>query len=193
MAAQAERKELEWRRIAPQDYRTTLPNGAEARVSARFVDDRDYDGGSAMWEWFATVDGQHVEECLYSRMYEAKSAVQRWADKQCVTQAETPLRIAHVRKQINPSRVRGNGFYAVQLGATDNGSQTFCGAPAGKDLSYAEAAARRPDFDWTAHFASLSKSDLMFSMVVCCDCLREALKLKEQRAQARQRRPRTVV
>ncbi|MGC0317281.1 hypothetical protein [Kitasatospora acidiphila] len=42
----------------------------------------------------------------------------------------------HIRKRI--ARKRGNGFYRVQYGASENGSQTLCGAPAGMDRTWAE-------------------------------------------------------
>ncbi|WP_042400001.1 hypothetical protein [Streptacidiphilus carbonis] len=42
----------------------------------------------------------------------------------------------HIRKKI--ARKRGDGFYRVQYSASENGSQTLCGAPAGNDRTWAE-------------------------------------------------------
>lgn len=42
----------------------------------------------------------------------------------------------HIRKRI--ARKRGNTFYRVQYSASENGSQTLCGAPAGHDRTWAE-------------------------------------------------------
>jgi hypothetical protein len=43
----------------------------------------------------------------------------------------------HIRKRI--ARKRGDGFYRVKYSASENGSQTLCGAAAGMDVSWAEA------------------------------------------------------
>lgn len=43
----------------------------------------------------------------------------------------------HIRKR--PARKRGNGFYLPKYSASENGSQTLCGAPAGFDKTWAEA------------------------------------------------------
>lgn len=103
-----------------------------------------------------------------------------------------PPRICHVRTPVNPRRVRGNSFYKVRLGRDENGSQTFCGAPAGLDLSYAETAARRPGFDWTAWLRTLPPGDTMTDMIMCAECLRKALNTKQQRARAKQPRKATA-
>jgi hypothetical protein len=42
----------------------------------------------------------------------------------------------HIRKRI--ARKWGNTFYKPQYGASENGSQTLCGAPSGMDMSWAE-------------------------------------------------------
>ena len=42
----------------------------------------------------------------------------------------------HIRKRI--ARKRGDGFYRVKLSASENGSQTLCGAPSGLDMSWPE-------------------------------------------------------
>lgn len=42
----------------------------------------------------------------------------------------------HIRQRI--ARKRGNGFYRVQYGPTENGSRTLCGAPAGQDMAWGE-------------------------------------------------------
>lgn len=42
----------------------------------------------------------------------------------------------HIRKRV--ARKRGDSFYRVKYGASENGSQTLCGAPAGMDMSWAE-------------------------------------------------------
>lgn len=102
-------------------------------------------------------------------------------------EGDTP-RICHVRTPINPRRVRGNGFYKLRLSADENGSQTFCSAPAGADLSYAETVQRRPDFDWTAWLRTLPPSDAMAGMVMCAECLRKARNVKQQRARATKQR-----
>jgi hypothetical protein len=43
----------------------------------------------------------------------------------------------HIRKR--PTRKRGNGFYLVGRAASENGSQTLCGAPSGPDVTWSEA------------------------------------------------------
>jgi hypothetical protein len=43
----------------------------------------------------------------------------------------------HIRKRI--ARKRGNTFYRVKYSASEDGSQTLCGAPAGNDRTWAEA------------------------------------------------------
>lgn len=45
-------------------------------------------------------------------------------------------RPVHIRQRI--ARKRGNGFYRVQYGASENGSLTLCGAPAGRDMAWGE-------------------------------------------------------
>jgi hypothetical protein len=46
--------------------------------------------------------------------------------------------VTHIRKQMGHKR--GNGFYKVQYGPAENGSQTLCGAPATtEDTSYGDA------------------------------------------------------
>jgi hypothetical protein len=42
----------------------------------------------------------------------------------------------HIRKRI--AYKRGDGFYKVQYGPSENGSQTLCGAPAGQDMAWGE-------------------------------------------------------
>lgn len=43
----------------------------------------------------------------------------------------------HVRRRI--ARKRGNGFYRVQYGASENGSRTLCGAPStDQDMAWGE-------------------------------------------------------
>lgn len=69
---------LTWIRVAPQDYRATLLNGTEVRVSAEFVDDRDYDGGHAQWQWYAQINGDHAEDCTYETKSNAMAAIERW-------------------------------------------------------------------------------------------------------------------
>jgi hypothetical protein len=59
----------------------------------------------------------------------------------------------HIRKPI--ARKRGNTFYKVQYSASENGSQTLCGAPAGNDRTWAETRFAR-------HLAA----------VTCDDCKR---------------------
>lgn len=47
--------------------------------------------------------------------------------------------VTHIRRRINPRRVRGNGFYKVQLSSAEDGSQTLCGAQATVgDMSYGD-------------------------------------------------------
>ena len=47
--------------------------------------------------------------------------------------------VTHIRKRINPHGRRGNGFYTLKLAASENGSQTLCGAKATvEDMSYGE-------------------------------------------------------
>jgi hypothetical protein len=96
---------------------------------------------------------------------------------------DTP-RICHVCTPINPRRARGNSFYKLRLSEDENGSQTFCGAPASSDLTYAETVQRRPGFDWTAWLRTLPPGDAMAGMVICAECLRKALNVKAQRADA---------
>jgi hypothetical protein len=65
--------------------------------------------------------------------------------------------VTHIRKQINPRRIRtGNQFYKnkVKLSAAEDGSQTLCGAdPTIEDMGYGE----------TRHASSLT-------YVSCEDC-----------------------
>jgi hypothetical protein len=42
----------------------------------------------------------------------------------------------HIRQR--PARKRGNGYYKVQYGPSENGSRTLCGAPAGRDMAWGE-------------------------------------------------------
>lgn len=175
-------QELNWRRVAPQDYRATLPNGTEARVSGWFVDDStNGDGGISQWQWIAEIGGSPIEGCTFPRMYNAKAAVNRWVAEHAVEPC--PERTAHIRKLINPNRVRGNGFYKVTLSAAENGSQTLCGAKSTTiDLGYGDFARRRPGFDWQRHIASLPPEDAMSGAIVCEGCLREAAELRARRA-----------
>lgn len=68
---------LDWQNVAPQDHRATLPNGAEVRVSGWFVDDRDYDGGIAQWQWNVEIDGDVVGDCTYETKRDAMNAAER--------------------------------------------------------------------------------------------------------------------
>ncbi len=81
-------KPLKWRRAAPQDYRATLPDGAEAKVTGKYVDDRDYDGGTLTgWQWTAEVNDQFVMPCgvALSLMRDAKAAVQQYVGRNTET------------------------------------------------------------------------------------------------------------
>lgn len=91
----------------------------------------------------------------------------------------TAIRVMHVRK---PHEQQDPGYYTSSSGhvyAKQNVAAplTFCGAPAGLDLSYGEYAQRRADFDWSTLGAE-----------VCGACLAEAAKLKAQRAAKRTNR-----
>jgi hypothetical protein len=48
----------------------------------------------------------------------------------------TDERPVHIRQRI--ARKRGNSFYRVQYGPSENGSRTLCGAPAGPDMAWGE-------------------------------------------------------
>jgi|HubBroStandDraft_1064217.scaffolds.fasta_scaffold164056_2 hypothetical protein len=72
---------LKWRHVGPQDYRATLPDGTEAKVSGRFVDDRDYDGGWAGWQWGAQVNDTYLTDGWRDFMREAKEDVQQYVDR----------------------------------------------------------------------------------------------------------------
>lgn len=43
----------------------------------------------------------------------------------------------HIRTYVPVKR--GNGYYAPKYSASDNGSRTLCGVPAGMDITFAEA------------------------------------------------------
>jgi len=73
--------ELKWRRVGPQDYRATLPDGAEAKVSGRYVDDRAYDGGWAGWQWGAQIDGAYLADSWRDFMREAKEDVRKYVER----------------------------------------------------------------------------------------------------------------
>jgi transcription elongation factor Elf1 len=46
---------------------------------------------------------------------------------------------SHIRKQMAPSK-RGDGFYKVKYGSSENGSQTLCGAAAtDRDMGWGDA------------------------------------------------------
>lgn len=162
---------LKWRRAAPQDYRATLPDGAVARVSGWFVDDRGHEGDHGVltgWQWTAEVNGQFVmaQPAPLPRMRDAKDAVQQHLERVAASKTAAlagPVRAFHVRQRI--ARVCGNGFYKVQLGSADNGSQTICGeAPTDSDIGWGDftRATRRTDWAWT--HASGQRWDL------CGDC-----------------------
>lgn len=42
----------------------------------------------------------------------------------------------HIRRRI--ARKRGDSFYRVKYSASEDGSQTLCGAPSGLDMTWAE-------------------------------------------------------
>lgn len=45
----------------------------------------------------------------------------------------------HIRKKINPNHRKGNGFYRLTLGPSENGSQTLCGGePTSEDMGWGE-------------------------------------------------------
>jgi hypothetical protein len=76
--------ELKWRRVGPQDYRATLPDGTEARVSGHYVDERGRNGDHGRltgWQWGAQVDGNFVTDHWHGRMRDAKNAVQQHLDR----------------------------------------------------------------------------------------------------------------
>lgn len=72
---------------------------------------------------------------------EARAMVeQHLADQERQRQERTAAALAgpvHIRKRI--ARKRGDTFYRVKYSASENGSQTLCGAPAGNDLAWGEA------------------------------------------------------
>lgn len=75
-------------------------------------------------EWLVDVDenGKGVDPLSF---FERREPVE--------TAAGTPV---HIRQRI--ARKRGNGFYRVQYGPSENGSRTLCGAPAGQDMAWGE-------------------------------------------------------
>lgn len=75
-------------------------------------------------EWLVAVgeDGKGVDPLSF---FERREPVE--------TADETPV---HIRQRI--ARKRGNGFYRVQYGPSENGSRTLCGAPAGRDMAWGE-------------------------------------------------------
>ena len=78
------------------------------------------DGFEFTWDGEITAD-------VISAMFEAQD---KHADEHRAAELAAGN---HIRKQINPRRIRtGNQFYKdrVQLSASENGSQTLCGAPA---------------------------------------------------------------
>lgn len=89
--------------------------------------------------WFLTVPAGTEVTGFFAKVTEAEDAHP--------SSPEHLARIAaggtHIRKQINPRKVRtGNQFYARRdaLGPAENGSQTMCGGPATTtDIAWAEA------------------------------------------------------
>lgn len=75
-------------------------------------------------EWLVAVDddGQGVDPQSF---FERRKPVE--------TADDMPV---HIRQR--PARKRGNGFYRVQYGPSENGSRTLCGAPAGQDMAWGE-------------------------------------------------------
>ncbi|MEV4227266.1 hypothetical protein AB0J81_09180 [Streptomyces bobili] len=75
-------------------------------------------------EWLVDVDenGKGVDPVSF---FERREPVE--------TADEKPV---HIRQRI--ARKRGNGFYRVQYGPSENGSRTLCGAPAGPDMAWGE-------------------------------------------------------
>jgi len=99
-----------------------------------------------------------------------------------MTETTNTSRACHARKP--PA---GSGFYTSSSGYVYRkrnvpDAETFCGEAPGLDLSYAEIARRRPDFDWDAWFGQLSQDDLMSGMRACPVCIDAALALKAQRS-----------
>ena len=66
------------------------------------------------------------------------SAMQAQSEHQASDHGGQPA-VTHIRKRINPRRVKGDGFYKVQLSAAENGSQTLCGdEPTTGDMGFGE-------------------------------------------------------
>lgn len=76
------------------------------------------------------IDQAHLDDEAIGKLMNAQSEHSRSCGH------VTP-EVTHIRKQI--ARKRGNGFYKVQYGPSENGSQTLCGAaPTMGDMSYGE-------------------------------------------------------
>lgn len=91
--------------------------------------------------------------------------------------APAPGALLHVRKP------QGSGYGISSSGHAyrhlePEPARTFCGAEPGFDITYADVARRRPDYDWNG----------MHGMDACATCLAKAVELKEQRAAIRARR-----
>lgn len=93
--------------------------GAATNVMIREGDEARYvcDGCLGQWRGLGAVDGWTIET----------------VDPERAVDVEVPV---HIRKRI--ARKRGNGFYRVQYGPSEDGSQTLCGAPAGQDMAWGE-------------------------------------------------------
>lgn len=78
-------------------------------------------------EWLVALDdnGESVDPLGF---FERKAATDPAPQPEA-----TPV---HIRQR--PARKRGNGFYRVQYGPSENGSRTLCGAPAGRDMAWGD-------------------------------------------------------
>ncbi|GHJ04795.1 hypothetical protein TPA0906_66600 [Streptomyces olivaceus] len=74
-------------------------------------------------------------DCL--RTWRQLGAVDDWTIEAVDPEPAVEVEVAvHIRQRI--ARKRGNGFYKVQYGPSENGSRTLCGAPASQDISWAD-------------------------------------------------------
>lgn len=91
--------------------------------------------------------------------------------------APAPGTLLHVRKPQGSSYGISSSGHAYRHLEPET-ARTFCGAEPGFDITYADVARRRPDYDWNG----------THGMDACATCLAKAAELKEQRAANRAKR-----
>lgn len=75
------------------------------------------------------------DDCL--RVWSELGAVADWTVEAFTPEPTVEVEVAvHIRQRI--ARKWGDSFYRPQYSASENGSRTLCGAPAGQDISWAD-------------------------------------------------------